>query len=138
MRYPQGKNGTSYTVPAGTTDLRVNAFKGSVYLEEIALPTSLAVMGAGAMQNCMGLRRVTMADDIAMTAIPENAFMNCYLLADFNVADGISAIGDNALAYCGKLTGIRIPDGVTSIGANTFSGCGALSIYGSTGSYAQA
>jgi hypothetical protein len=41
LQYPEGKTGTTYTVPNGVTTIGEDAFVGITYLEEIILPNSL-------------------------------------------------------------------------------------------------
>ena len=65
-----------------------------------------------------------------VTAIGENAFMNCSQVTEIIIPDSITSIGDGAFAYCIGLTKIVIPNGITSIGENMFETCTSLSEVG--------
>lgn len=58
LKYPAGKAGTSYTVPAGTTSIGYTAFEGAS-LETIALNSDLEGIDPYALAFCNGLKTVT-------------------------------------------------------------------------------
>ena len=65
-------------------------------------------------------------DGVAVTAIGEGAFQNCFLLTSVTIPDSVTSIGDYAFDYCMGLTSVTIGDGVTSIGGAAFTSCVAL------------
>ena len=55
---------------------------------------------------------------------------------DLVIPDGVTRIMNYSFNECSGLTSVTIPDSVTIIADDAFNGCN-LTIYGSTGSYAQ-
>lgn len=64
--------------------------------------------------------------DIAVIAIGDSAFLQCYKLTNIIIPSTIITIGEDAFYECNNLTNITIPNSVTSIGEGAFSLCTAL------------
>ena len=60
-----------------------------------------------------------------VTAIGENAFLNCSALAKVTIPQSVTSIGDGAFQNS-SLTDVTIPQGVTSIGKEAFYNCYGL------------
>ncbi|CAK9095656.1 Putative surface protein bspA-like (TvBspA-like-625) [Durusdinium trenchii] len=60
------------------------------------------------------------------TAIVQNAFRCCTLLASVNIPNSVTEIGNDAFAKCSSLATVTIPDSVTEIGEAAFAGCSSL------------
>ena len=78
----------------GVTSIGKNAFYGTYYVTEVALPKTL-------------------------TKIREYAFFYCPRLENINLPDGLEEIGSSAFTGC-KFKSIDIPDSVVKIGAMAF------------------
>ncbi|MBK1792223.1 leucine-rich repeat domain-containing protein [Persicirhabdus sediminis] len=63
---------------------------------------------------------------VPVTAIGDNAFLDCSSLTSINIPESVSSVGDSAFKNCKVLTFIKLPDTVTSIGGFAFWGCRAL------------
>ena len=61
-----------------------------------------------------------------VTSIGENAFGDCYNLADIAIPDSVISIGDDAFQFCTSLEALTIPQQTTDIGDWAFHGCYAL------------
>ena len=59
---------------------------------------------------------------IAVTAIGDKAFSQCYYLTDVTLPEGITYIGDFAFEDCTDMETLTIPSTVTSMGCNPFIG----------------
>ncbi len=59
-------------------------------------------------------------NNLPVTKIAENAFMNEYKIYSVIIPDSVTTIGSSAFQNCSALTTITIPDSVTSIGNYTF------------------
>lgn len=59
---------------------------------------------------------------IAVTAIGDKAFSQCYYLTDVTLPEGITYIGDFAFEDCTDMETLTIPATVTSMGCNPFIG----------------
>ena len=62
----------------------------------------------------------------ALTAIPDNAFIECETLVGITIPNSVKSIGEGAFAFCESLTSVTIPNSVTSIGGSAFSECTSL------------
>ena len=61
-----------------------------------------------------------------VTAIAENAFLNCKNVKSVRVGKNVSSIGVYAFKGCSSLTSIRLTNTVSAIGTWAFEGCNAL------------
>jgi hypothetical protein len=98
IKYPEGKDATSYTIPESVTTIGVDAFYG-----------------------CSDLISVTIPDGV--TSIGDAAFLECLSLTSVTIPESVTEIGDAAFADCGSLTSITLPESVTSIGDAAFFAC---------------
>lgn len=159
IRYPAGKTGDTYTLPATVTTLHSEAFSYNTQLKRIDLPGRLKTVPESAFYQCPGLEKVTMGEGITsigdkafgtckalevlnlpstLKTIGEGAFNNCDALKTTLLPAGLKTIGSEAFSYCDALETITIPDGVTEIGTTAFGGCENLRLYATPGSEAEA
>ena len=101
IRYPECKNGSSYSIPAGVTTIGYAAFIGCSGLTSIDIPAGV-------------------------TTIDENAFRDCSGLTEVIIPAGVTTIGFAAFYGCSGLTEVIIPAGVTAIDNHAFSNCSGL------------
>lgn len=126
IRYPSGKKGSAYTVPAGVVTLGTSAFGGNFNITSIVIPDSVSAIGEHAFSSCWYLSSVNIPDGI--TRINASVFGACSALTSLSIPDTVTYIGDGAFSGCAVLTSLNIPDGVTYIGAEAFNGVGLDSI----------
>ncbi len=122
--YPADKEGTSYAIPAGTTELAMDAFYGNMNILSVTAPDSLREIGDSAFYDCMNLQSVTLPD--SMDSIGSDAFSFCYDLTDIKLPSDIGDFDSWMFCYCTSLTTITLPKNITEIGAGMFQGCSGL------------
>lgn len=81
-------------------------------------------IGDEAFINCSELLEVTIPGSI--TNIGVAAFQRCVNLMSATLSDGLISVGDQAFQWCLSLANINIPASVASIGDSAFLGCGSL------------
>lgn len=62
----------------------------------------------------------------AVTAIGDNAFMQCTDLTAVYIPGTVTSIGNGAFAECSALSTLTLPPGLKRIGAGAFNGCSSL------------
>lgn len=107
-----GTNLTSFTVPAGVSNI-----------------------GKYALSGCERLEAVTLCK--RLTRISEYVFYNCVSLKEIVITDNVEYIGDYAFRGCTSLEKIFIPKN-TSLGENVLLGCPSVTIFSPKGSKAEA
>jgi hypothetical protein len=124
IAYPNGKEGTTYTIPASVTEIRDYAFSGCSGLTSVTIPVGVTEIRDYAFSGCSGLTSVTIPAGV--TKISSNAFNGCSGLTSVTIPASVTEIGDYAFLNCSGLTSVTIPVGVTEIGINAFFGCSGL------------
>lgn len=99
IRYPAGKDETSYAIPSGVT-----------------------IIGDGAFEDCE-LKNITVPSGV--TSIGEWAFCGSSITS-ITIPGSVTSIGDGAFYFCSYLKSVNIPNGVTNIGEDAFAGCTSL------------
>lgn len=94
LSFTLNEDGKSYSVSAGEDKKKV---------KNVSIP-----------QNHEGL---------PVTGIAEEGFLNCNLLENVQIPEGVTSVGQSAFNDCAKLSDISIPDSVTEIGASAFYKC---------------
>ena len=79
VRYPQGKSGSTYTIPTSVTTIDKYAFSYCSSLTEITLPDALTTIDNYAFRYCNGLTEVNIPASV--TSIEYYAFADCSNLA---------------------------------------------------------
>lgn len=62
----------------------------------------------------------------SVSALGDNAFVDCLSLTSVTMPEGIASIGNGAFKSCTGLTSITIPNTVTDIGTEAFTDCTSL------------
>ena len=101
IKYPIGKEGSTYTVPDSVTEIKKWAFGG-----------------------CESLKTITLSN--RLTSIKACAFCSCSNLKNIMIPDRVRKIGSGAFGFCDSLTTITIPASVTEIGNDAFNCCNNL------------
>ena len=80
-------------IPAGSTEIKDEAFKGCEELKSVVIPDTV-------------------------TKIGNHAFRWCSALTEINIPDSVTEIGRGAFAGCISLKNLVLPDSVTEIGSD--------------------
>ena len=100
VRYPQGKSGSTYTIPTSVTTIDKYAFSYCSSLTEITLPDALTTIDNYAFRYCNGLTEVNIPASV--TSIEYYAFADCSNLATVTlnsnpyINDAFKGIADGA------------------------------------------
>jgi len=129
VKYPQGKQGRSYTIPAGVTAIGDYAFAMCTGLTGVTIPASVTSIGNNEFSGCSSLTSIIVATQNNAYSSVEGVLLNknkTVLIAypagkqgSYTIPAGVTSIGEYAF-YGTNLTSISIPNSVTSIGDNAF------------------
>lgn len=131
--YGKSMSSLDLTKAAGLVHLGNCAFCGCSSLEELFLPSDIA-LSFGAFQGCTGLEALTINDGI--DTIPEQCFYNCSSLTEITLPDSVTTIETRAFGECTDLRYAYLSDNIVSIADNAFINDSALTIRCERGSYA--
>ena len=125
------------SIPASIESIGSEAFAGCTGLENIivdnANPSYSTINGILLSKNqktllyCPGGKGGECVVPNKVTAIANNAFLNCSNLTSVVLPDGVTSIGESAFDGCTSLATINIPSSLTTIGKNAFYNNRALS-----------
>ena len=129
-RYPSAKQGTSFTIPEGITDIEYEAFERCLNLQEITLPSTVTDVSHYAFDECTALKKIKVNvgegefstggfysdDDILYQNYGNDKILYRYPQAKegttFTVGGGVKKIRSCAFAYCQNLKSVYISDGI--------------------------
>ncbi len=103
---------------------------GSIEAVDVIVPMTynnlpIQEIASGAFRDCTQIRLIALPSSIA--TIGAEAFYNCTNLQTIEISADLQTIGDYAFAECSSLTEISLGANVQSIGAYAFAGCTSLS-----------
>jgi|GEM_PF-1091031 len=124
IQYPPMKTAPTFTVPAGVTRIKNQAFASNSYLTGVTLPASLTGIGHSAFVLCKALQSVVIPVNVA--SVEDRAFRYCQALSSVTFQGAQTAIGSSAFGGCTSLTNITLPGGLKTIGMYTFEQCYGL------------
>ena len=144
LKYPAGKRGASYTIPAGVVVIGESAFAGATALTSISIPASVNSISWHAFASATALTSISIPEFV--NYISAHAFDGATALTRITVdnantyyssADGVlfEQWYDGAQLYLGKLhiypagkigSSYTIPEAVREIGEGAFDGATAL------------
>ena len=125
-------NGIKYSYDSAGT-AKVTGPSSNTISDDITIPATITVsntsyqvtaIGDNAFINCSSLTSVTLPNSVI--SIGDFAFSGCEKLTAITIPEGVSSIGDAAFSMCRRLTSVTLPDSVTSIGAAAFQYCSKL------------
>jgi len=123
IRYPVGKDGTSYTVPASVTVLGNNSFTDSNNLTSLILQDGLTTVENDALYFCRNLKTVYIPS--TLTSIGEGflAFSN---VEHVKIPEGVTELSYQFLGGCSALKTLELPASLTTPGWLFCGDCTAL------------
>lgn len=128
-------NLTYLNIKSGINSIGSHAFRYCTGLKSIDISSSVKSIGAYCFDGCSSLENVNMADN-SVGIINYGTFSNCANLKKITLPNGVNTIF--AGAFLGTtLTEITIPKSVNNIVRESFGNISEMTIYGSTGSYAE-
>jgi hypothetical protein len=137
IRYPVGRQGTSYIIPGSVTSIQKDAFRGCDSLTGVTIPASVTSIEAGAFAACTGLIEMTIPGNVV--SIGENAFWACNNLTDITIPASITSIGEGAFGACSGLTRVTFEGSGIEIGNMVFDSTALGNAYktGGAGTYTR-
>ena len=111
IRYPTGKTGTSYTVPASVTVLGESSFYYSEKLTSIVLQEGLTTVEDGALQYCPNLQTVSIPS--SLTSIGSN-FLCTSKVEHVKIPEGVTELKFQFLDNCSELKTVELPASLTT------------------------
>ena len=124
IRYPTGKAGTQYTVPASVKVLGEDSFYHSNNLTSIILPDGLTTVEEGGLSFCTNLQTVYIPS--SLTSIG-GRFLDCSKVEDVKIPEGVTELKKQFLDGCSALKTLELPSTFTTQTDSLFCrGCTAL------------
>ena len=90
------------------------------YINDIAI----TAIGNNAFKNCTNIVNINFP--MNLTTIGSNAFENCSSLVSLQLPSNLKYIGDNAFKGCTKILAVHLPNNIIHIGTSSFEGCTSL------------
>ena len=123
IRYPTGKAGTPYTVPASVKVLGDRSFTGSDNLTSLILSDGLTTVENDALYFCRNLKTVYIPS--SLTSIGEG-FLAFSKVEDVKIPEGVTELNHQFLYECSALKTLELPSTFTSHYGGFCKDCTAL------------
>jgi hypothetical protein len=134
FRYPEGKEGSNYTVPDTVNNIEAYAFKNCNKLVTVTIPNRNCSLSANTFYDCDKLEQVILPDDcpdvISINGIIFSKNEKWLLFypcgrkeAEYTVPDGIKRINFRAFVNCKNLKNVVFPGTLEMIEQFAFAGC---------------
>lgn len=101
-----------------------DVFSGRTELLSVVLPEGLTAIPNQAFMECYNLVEVNIPSTV--TSINLYAFNDCHALREIVIPTGVTSIKGGAFWSCRSLTEVVIPEGVTTISESAFNRCESL------------
>jgi uncharacterized repeat protein (TIGR02543 family) len=125
VRYPQNKEGTTYTVPNVVDTIWEDAFSDADNLITIDLGIGVKTIKTHAFYHMSSLESIVIPDQV--TTLELYAFRECSALISVTLGSGLTQIDAYVFNECVSLETIVIPFNITFIGYGAFYYCNSLS-----------
>ncbi|MGI5116239.1 leucine-rich repeat domain-containing protein [Treponema sp. SP13] len=123
IRYPRGKAGTSYTVPASVTVLGESSFYYSEKLTSIVLQTGLTTVEDFGLHCCPNLQTVSIPS--SLTSIGRN-FLCISKVEHVKIPEGVTELKSQFLDECSELKTVELPASLTTTNGYFCGSCTKL------------
>ena len=129
VKYPSKKIETSYSVPAGTTEIESNAFDSAGLIDSLNLPASMSTLSIAVFTGLSNLASIAVnVGNTTFSTIDGVLFRGTTLVkypkakagTTYSVPAGTTEIGESAFGSTPTLTTITLPDSITVIGSGAF------------------
>ena len=127
LYYPPARSGAAYDVPAGVTEISINAFKGNGTLKKVVFPEGLEIVGDSAFSGCARLEELTLPK--GLQRIDDEAFADCAALKTLSLPDSLNTVGDRAFQGCEGLSAVSLPVGLKKLGECAFRRCAGMTAF---------
>lgn len=117
IAYPEGKKGTSYTVPKKTVKIGAYAFAENTKLINVSMSKSVKTIEKGAFLRCKKMKKINLNQ---VKRIGEQAFFCCTKLKMVKGGSKLKEIGDEAYYGCSSLKEITLGKNVKKLGQYVF------------------
>ena len=121
LKYPNGKNGTTYIIPDTVVSIGMNAFYGAYKLETMNIPNNVKSIGYQGFARCYNLREITFPDEL--TVIGDHMFWFCERLKSFTFPSEAGYVCPNMFEDCSDLKYVVVKNKIKGIFANAFNDC---------------
>ncbi|MDR2922187.1 MAG: leucine-rich repeat domain-containing protein [Treponema sp.] len=125
IKYPEGKQNRTYTIPTRVTSIESGAFSECIYLTDINIPASVTSIGEKVFYGCRSIRSITIP--VGVTSIGVSAFFGCVNLESITIPSSVVSIEMGAFYGCVNLKSVALPESIVSIGNWVFIHCSNLS-----------
>ena len=105
VRYPEGKEGSTYNIPETVTRIADNAFLKCTALSSITVPADATSIDNGAFNGCSSITSISLPDMV--TSIGEETFASCSRLRIVELGRSVTSIGTDAFKDCTKMRQIK-------------------------------
>ena len=108
------------------SDVKIAAFNGCQYIENIVYTKTIESFGEAAFQNCKSLLRFNSEEDKTInlggeyTKLGASAFRNCQLITNLIITDNVMTIENNAFDGCKEIESLTLTPKITFIGDYAF------------------
>ena len=105
VRFPEGKEGSSYSIPETVTSIADNAFHKCTTLSSITVSANATSVGSGAFSDCSTITSISIPDNV--TSIGAETFAGCSSLRIVELGRSVATIGADAFKDCSKMRQIK-------------------------------
>lgn len=124
--YPSAKDGDTYTIPEGVTDIGIAAFY-ETKLQKITFPSSLEYIDRHGISYNQRLTDVDLSNTV-LVGVGEMSFAGDSSLKNLSFPVSLYEIGSGAFAQCTSLKSVTLPENLATIGQNAFAATGLTEI----------